>query len=381
MFSRRSFLMAIQGLPFSVSSNSASSETVEQQRSIEDDDLSFKRIAVEEAFATSDLFAEWKNILLTEASKEPGFQHLYKPFLESPETQTIRNRLMDVGEGRIREMKKYGIDMQILSITAPGVQVFSEEKAVSLAYESNDYLAHVIRKNPKRYAGLAAIAPQSPYRASLELKRAVESLGMKGAIINSHTRGEYLDNRKYWPLFEAAEALDVPIYLHPRTPSPQMLQPFLTYGLDGAGWGFSVETSLHAMKLVLSGLFDQFPKLKIVLGHMGEGVLFWLSRIDKHFDAGTWTGKMNEFPQRKLLKKLPSEYFKENFFVTTSGMNWSPALKLALSVLGADKILFAADYPYESMDEAVRGMENSTIDNIEKKKIYQLNAENLFKLD
>lgn len=340
-----------------------------------------RRIAVEEAFATVDLFEEWDQLLAKETHKEPGFQSLYGPFFKSPVTKGIRHKLLDVGKGRIQEMDRYDVDMQILSITAPGVQIFSDQKAVELACKINDQLAMLVADYPNRYAGLATIAPQVPEQAALELERAVQTLGMKGAIINSHTQGEYLDDPKYWSLFDAAQSLDVPIYLHPRTPSPSMLSPFLAYGLEGAGWGFAAETSLHAMRLILSGVFDRFPNLNVVLGHMGEGIPFWLSRIDSHFSKRTWTqGMDSDFTQVKQLKKQPSQYFKENFFITTSGMNWSPALMFAISVLGADRILFAIDYPYESISKAVEGFENTAISANDKKKIYHLNAIKLFNL-
>ncbi|WP_375476554.1 amidohydrolase family protein [uncultured Nostoc sp.] len=339
----------------------------------------FKKIAIEEAFATPELFEEWRKLLVTDAEKEPGFQKLYKPFLNSPATKEIRDRLINVGASRIRDMDLYGIDMQILSITSPGIQVFSADKAVYLAKKSNDQLAEFISAYPERYAGLAAVAPQAPNEAARELERAVKYLGMKGAIINSHTQGEYLDKSKYWVLFEAAQALDIPIYLHPRTPSPEMIKPFLSYGLEGAGWGFAIETSTHAMRLILSGLFDRFPKLKFVLGHLGEGIPFWLSRIDSRFANQTWI-KMDDSSRVKQLQKKPSEYFMDNFVVATSGVNWTPALMFALSVLGSDRILFAIDYPYESIALAVEGIDNTPMSDADRKKIYHLNAENLFKL-
>lgn len=339
----------------------------------------FKRIAVEEAFATPELFNEWRKLIADGSLQEPGFYKLYEPFLTSSGTQNIRNRLLDVGSGRIKDMDRYGIDLQILSITAPGIQVFNTDKAIALAKQSNEQLAEFISAYPHRYAGLAAIAPQSPNQAAKELERAVTKLGMKGAIINSHTQGEYLDRQKYWVIFEAAQALDVPIYLHPRTPSPEMIEPFLSYGLEGAGWGFAIETSTHAMRLILSGLFDQFPRLKLILGHMGEGIPFWLPRIDSHFVNKTWK-QMISSDRAKPLQKKPSEYFKRNFFVATSGVNWGPALTFALSVLSSEHILFAIDYPYESTDKAVAEMNNVPISTLDKQKIYQLNAEKLFKL-
>ena len=377
---RRTFLQSLTGLYAWAAVNPLMITPTKSLPSAVGNKQLFGKIAVEEAFATPNLLDEWRKLLADGAEEEPGFRKLYGSFLNSPATRNILNQLTDLGEGRIQDMDRHGINMQILSITAPGVQIFPMEKAVDLARNNNDYLAEFVNEHPTRYAGLAAVAPQAPKQAAYELERAVSKLGMKGAIVNSHTQGEYLDNPKYWELFEAAQALDVPIYLHPRTPSSKMLAPFLSYGLEGAGWGFAMETSLHAMRLILSGLFDYFPNLKIVLGHLGEGIPFWLSRIDNHFGKGRWTEKMKSSHQTKQLQKLPSEYFKDNFFITTSGMNWSPALTMALSVLGAERILFAIDYPYESTAKAVEGIEKASIDDSTRMKVYQLNAEKLFNL-
>jgi 2,3-dihydroxybenzoate decarboxylase len=340
----------------------------------------FKKIAIEEAFATPELFDEWRKLLASNSQEEPGFRKLYGSFLSNPATKDIRDRLLDLGTGRLSDMDRHGIDMQILSITTPGIQVFEKKKAIALAKKSNDRLAEVINTYPDRYAGLAAVAPQAPAEAARELERAVTDLGMKGVIINSHTQGEYLDRPKYWELFEAAQALDVPIYLHPRTPSPEMIKPFLSYGLEGAGWGFAIETSTHAMRLILSGLLDEFPKLKFVLGHLGEGIPFWLPRIDSRFANQTWT-EIDASERVKQRQRKPSEYFLDNFVIATSGVNWSPALTFALSVLGADRILFAIDYPYESTALAVEGIDNMPLSDRDRQKIYRTNAEKLFKLN
>lgn len=340
---------------------------------------SFRRIAIEEAFATPELFEQWRVVLADPAAHEPGFKALYGPFLDSTATRLMRDRLLDLGTLRLNDMKKAGVDFQVLSITAPGLQVFSANKATSLARRTNDRLAEVVQEHPLRFAGLAAIAPQAPEQAARELERAVTSLGFKGAIINSHTQGRYLDDKFYRAIFETAQALDVPIYLHPRTPSPGMISPYSSYGLEGAGWGFAAETSLHAMRLILGGLFDELPRLKIILGHLGEGLPFWLSRIDSRFANKTWTDLDHSGSLRRL-KKAPSEYIKDNFYIATSGMHWHPVLMFAHTVIGPDRLLFAADYPYESAEEAVQQMDSAPMSDLDKKKIYQTNAESLLKL-
>lgn len=332
-----------------------------------------KRIAVEEAFVTEEIAAEWKKVL---ASKfvEPGFRMMGQTILgDDPGARRVHARLVDVGAGRIAQMDADGIDMALLSLTSPGVQAFDAVTATQLAAHANDVLAAAVAANPARLAGLAAVAPNYPAGAALELARA-RKLGMKGFIINSHTMGQYLDDPKFWPIFEAAQALDMPLYLHPREPGPAMVAPFLDYGLYFAGWGFAVETATHAMRLIMCGLFDQFPKLRIVLGHMGEGLPFWLQRIDNRYLLQVKIGAV------KALPRLPSEYFLSNFVITTSGVMSAPALKLSLEVLGVERIMFAADYPYESVEEGVKFLDTVDISDADRKKIYATNAERYFNL-
>ncbi len=336
--------------------------------------MSTKRIAVEEAFVTQDIADGWDRVL---AGKfvEPGFREMGQTILgDGPGARLLHARLLDLGAGRIAQMDADGIDLAIVSITSPGVQVFDAVTATRLATHANDALADAVRANPQRLAGLAAVAPHYPTGAALELDRAVRALGMKGFLINSHTMGEYLDDPKYWPLFEAAEALRVPMYLHPREPAPAMVQPFLDYGLYFAGLGFSVETSLHAMRLIMSGLFDQFPKLRVVLGHMGEGLPFWLKRIDNRYLLQADIGAVRKLP------RLPSEYFLDHFVVTTSGMTSLPALKLCIDVLGSERILFAADYPYEDAAESVRFLDAADLPSAMREQIFHTNAERVFGL-
>ncbi len=335
----------------------------------------FKKIATEEAFVTQEIADEWDKIIAAGAPGEPGFRMMGDTILKpSPGTEVIHKRLIDLGAGRIKDMDASGIDMQVISITSPGVQVLEGTLAHELSVHANDYLAAAVKKYPLRFTGLAAIAPQQPKLAAIELDRAVSLLGLKGAIINSHTKDEYLDDRKFWPILEAANALKVPIYLHPRTPSPSMIKPYLDYGLYFAGWGFAVETSLHALRLIMSGVFDQFPDLIIILGHMGEGIPFYLQRIDNRYLLQFKIGAVKE------MRKLPSEYFKDNFVITTSGVAQQSSLQLSLEELGADRILYAADYPYESVDESVKFIDEAKTSDSDKHKIYHGNAERLFSL-
>ena len=339
----------------------------------------YVRIATEEAYAPPELFERYRKLLEDGSHNDPGFASFMGFYLNNsgPRLTEIREQIQDVGERRIRDMDSTGIAKQILSLTSPGVQVFDAPTAVSLATSFNDQLAEAIRKHPDRFAGLAAIAPQDPAAAAKELERAVQSLGLKGAIVNSHTRGEYLDESKFWEIFEAAESLGVPIYLHPNTPSPRMVGPFLDRGLDGAVFGFAVETSLHILRIVFSGVFDRFPKLRMVAGHLGEGLPYWLFRIDFMHQRLTANNRYATVPK---LQRKPSDYLKENFYITTSGMAWQPPILYAQSVLGMDRVLYAMDYPYQFVPEEVKVTDDLPISEEDKKKLYQTNAEKMFAL-
>jgi 5-carboxyvanillate decarboxylase len=343
------------------------------------ENVTYIRIATEEAFGTAEIFDRYKKLLAEGTHGDPGFASLSGFYLGSPNhrVQAITARLLDLGEQRLRDMDETGISRQILSLTSPGVQVFDKDTAVALARSSNDRLAEAIRKHPDRFSGLTAVAPQDPEAAAKELERGVKMLGLKGAIINSHTRGEYLDDSKFWPIFEAAEALNVPIYLHPNTPSPQMIRPFLERGLESAIFGFAVETGLHLLRIVVSGAFDRFPNLRIVVGHLGEGLPYWLFRIDFMYQR---MASSERYPGAPKLARKPSEYLKDNVWVTTSGMAWAPPILYAQQVLGVDRVLYAMDYPYQFVPEEVKVTDELPISDDDKKALYRSNAEGVFGL-
>jgi 5-carboxyvanillate decarboxylase len=339
----------------------------------------YQRIASEEAFAPPELLDHYRALLKDGSNLDPGFMSLYGFYLGNPSARItdVMARMTDVGERRIHDMDQTGIAKQILSLTSPGVQIFNAPTAVALARSSNDFLADAIRKNPHRFAGLAAIAPQDPSAAAKELERGVNTLGLKGAIVNSHTQGEYLDDKKFWAIFEAAEALRVPVYIHPNTPPPAMIGPFLDRGLDGAIFGFAVETGLHILRIIVSGVFDRFPALRIVIGHLGEALPYWLFRVDFMHDRMV---AANRYPSVRKLKRKPSDYMKENLYVTTSGMAWEPPILYAQAVLGVDRVLYAMDYPYQFVPAEVTVTDNLPISDADKKKLYQSNAEAVFNL-
>lgn len=340
---------------------------------------SYLRIATEEAWSPPEMMQMYRDVLARKSVDDVGFNSMWGFYLASHSERAtqIIEKLQALDERRIRDMDATGIDKQLLLITSPGVQVFDSATAVALARSSNDQLAEAVRKHPTRFAGLAAIAPQDPARAAKELERAVDTLGLNGAVLNSHLHGEYFDHPKYWDIFAAAEAHDAAIYIHPGTAPNNMIQPFLEAGLDGAIYGFGVETGLHIMRLIVSGLFDRFPKLKIVIGHMGEALPFWLYRLDYMYRA---TMNSKRYPQWKPNRKLPSDYLRENVFITTSGMPWQPAILFSQQVLGIERVLYAMDYPYQFVQSEVQAHDDLPISPADKKKLFQTNAERVFGL-
>jgi 2,3-dihydroxybenzoate decarboxylase len=341
--------------------------------------LPYQRIATEEAFSTPEILDRYRAMLSDGSYSDPGFKSLLGFYLNSnePRVKSVFQKMCDLGPVRIADMDVSGIARQLLSLAAPGVQVFPAALGTALARSSNDILAEAIRHNPDRFSGLAAVAPQSPAEAAKELERGVKNLGLKGAIINSHTQGEFLDDPKFWAIFEAAEALDVPVYIHPTGPPASMIGPFLDRGLDGAIYGFAAETGLHLLRIIVAGVFDRFPKLRIVSGHLGEGLPYWLFRVD-FMHARMVAG--NRYESVKKLQRKPSDYVKENMYVTTSGMAWEPPIRYAQQVLGMDRVMYAMDYPWQFVPAEVKATDDLPITAEEKKMLYQTNAERIFRL-
>jgi len=331
----------------------------------------FRRIATEEAFQIPEVAEQLQQI--ARGTSRSSDMALVRRIYASKETYYAGffAPLMDLGAARIADMDANGVDVQVLSLTAPGVQMFDADTATELARVANDRLAETIARYPTRFAGLAAFAPQSPKRAVKEMERAVRELGMNGFIVNSHTNNEYLDDPKYWPILEAAEALDRCIYIHPRGPSDGLSGPMGDYNLAAAQWAYGVEVSTHAVRLLVSGVLDRFPKLRICIGHMGEAVHFWMWRIDF----------MNARAQTAGAPKLqlkPSEYFKRNFTITTSGQESHLALDFSVKSLGADNVMWAIDYPYQPSAPAVPFMDSAPLSDEDKAKVYYRNAERVF---
>lgn len=311
-----------------------------------------------------------------ETEEKDGLTMWYNDVLCSPRSFEMENKLLDLGETRLKEMDAAGITIQALSLSPPGVQCFQAKEGTAWARKVNDELAKVVRQNPDRFVGLACVAPQSPEEAADELERAVTELGMKGVNVESHARNEYLDHKKYWCIFERAERLNVPIYLHPEIPSTSILKGYADdYGFELAGppHGYAADVALHSMRLIYSGLFDKYPKLEMILGHMGEGLPFWLTRMDAYW-IKPWKGK------KPRIEKRPSDYVKANFTITISGMFFVPAFICAYLALGADRIAFAVDYPYERTEEAVRFIKEAPISDLDKERIGYSNAARLLRI-
>jgi len=323
-----------------------------------------KRICVEEHWGTpqvAELKAKW--LAMTGLSVS----------VNAAETPLVGPRIGDFEKFRLPLMDESGITLQVLSSGSPGVQgIIDKETAVATARKINDAQAEIIRKYPGRFAGFACLPMQDPKAAVDELERTVTRLGFKGAMIQGHTNFEYLDEQKFWVLWERAEALGVPIYLHIMEPSREARKIYEGHReLEGPIWSWGVEAATHALRIIGAGVFDAFPKAILILGHLGESLPYLLGRLDE--------GYVMAFKSRKL-KRLFSQYIKENVLITTSGKYQPEALVCAISAMGADRILFAADYPWVSMKEAVELIEGTPISDSDKEKIYHLNAERWLKL-
>jgi 2,3-dihydroxybenzoate decarboxylase len=338
----------------------------------------YLRIATEEAFAPPEMIDIYRRILAG-SDPDPGFKGLMGFYMSSPSAraQHIMRCLTDLDQLRLQHMDKAGVDMQVLALTSPGVQAMDRATAVSFARVANDYVADAVRRHPTRFAAMIAVAPQDPAAAAKEIERGVDQLGMRSVVINSHTHGEYLSDPKFWDIFAAAEALDVPIYLHPNSLPRKMLEPFQECGLDGAIYGFGVETGLHALRIITAGVFDRFPKLQLIIGHMGEALPFWAYRLDYMHRA---TVLSQRYESVKPLKKKPSDYLRENFFITNSGVAWEPAIRFTQSVIGVERVLYAMDYPYQYAVEEVTTLDAMAMSAEDKKMFFQTNAERVFGL-
>jgi predicted TIM-barrel fold metal-dependent hydrolase len=336
-----------------------------------------KRIDLEAHFVTKD----WVDALLQnkgyprlvedKAAKTRRMYFTAEAF--EPFTDVLLGNLLDVGAKRLQAMDAAGVAMQVLTLTAPGVESLDPELGEPLAKSANNALAEIIREYPERFSGYAALAPKRPQRAAQELERAVKELGLKGWKTHSNYGDSYIDEKTYWPILAKAEELGVPVYLHPTATIIPQLRAY-GFALAGTAFGFGVETAMAMMRLVLSGVFDAFPSLKVILGHLGEGLPFILQRIDFPFTRPHFKKDPGFLP---ALKKRPSDYLKNNMFVTTSGNYLAPAFICTKDAMGVDRVLLGTDYPYEDSSECMGFLEGVPMSKKEREKVYSLNAKQL----
>jgi len=317
-----------------------------------------------------------KKIALEEHFITPGLEPYLLPAMPAVSDDSRKHLLAllsDFGDQRLAAMDAAGVGVAVLSISGPGVQTEPDAaKATKLAKHANDELAKEVQKRPDRYGGFAHLAMQDAGAAADELERCVKELGFAGAMVNGHTNGVYLDDPRYDPFWERMQALDVPLYLHP---TDSYVLPYVLEGcpeLMKPVWEWNIETSAHFLRLVFAGVFDRFPRLKIILGHMGETLPFVLWRLDSR--AALIAGK-------RPLKEVPSVYLRRNLFVTTSGQCDDVPLIAALSALGDEHVLFSVDYPYEDSAVAGQFLDRAAIDEPVRAKVARLNAAGIMSLE
>lgn len=324
-------------------------------------------------------------IALEEAFLHPKLRELY-PQSYVKLLDLVKGHLTDVGPERIRRMDAAGIDLQVLSHVAPGVQTLECETAIRLSKEVNDWLGGIIRAYPTRFAGFAMLPTQSPKDAADELERTVTQLGFKGALINGHTQERYLDDDSFSVLLERAQALDVPIYIHPTDPPKAITDMYYPgYPTLVQSWGWQVETGTHLLRLMSSGVFDRYPRLKVIVGHMGELIPFNLKRINVALTMGNWLiasqeKKVTGSKRPRGMQKSVLYYMHENVFITTSGVFDQAAFNCALAEVGIENILFSVDDPFGDNFEAVDFLNATHLSQEEREKLAHGNAERLLKL-
>ena len=290
--------------------------------------------------------------------------------IAQPFADGLFNPLMDLGEKRIQEMDRCGVGVQVASLAAPGIERLDPDTGTELARKANDTLFEVTKKYAGRIKGFAALAVRNPTAAVDELERSVTELGFKGWNTHSNYGDTMLDDPAYRPILQRAEKLGVPIYLHPAVPAGPEMTGY-GFALAGAAFGFGVDTALCVLRLIYSGVFDQCPKLTVILGHLGEALPFLFKRMD-------WAYVRPFDPKaRPKLEKKPSEYLKSNVYITTSGNYYEPAFKCAYEAMGKERILLATDYPFEDMEECIRFVDGLPLSREDRERIYAVNAQAL----
>lgn len=339
-----------------------------------DRDAPYQRIATEEAWTFPALVKAQVEYLESGAAPDDDSLKMAGMFSKMPSLQEM---LQDLGDLRIAHMDEYGIDRQLLLLTAPGVQVVKPGDGTALAREANDIAAEACRNHPDRFSACAAFDPRDVAGSVKEIERAMGELGLNGAVLNSHFQGHYIDEQDYWPILEALEAMDAALYIHPTAPfnAPH----YEDRGFFGALAGFPHDVWLHTMGLVLSGAFDRFPKLRLVIGHMGECLPLHLYRFDWMQGNADGRSHLRGGTQPKLQHPV-SYYFKNNIWITTSGVGWEPAIKFCQDVLGPDRVLYAMDYPYQQSYDEVAAYDRMDMDDKVKRMLMEDNARSVFRI-
>lgn len=285
-------------------------------------------------------------------------------------------KLLDLGKQRLAEMDAAGIDMQILSLNAPGVEQLSPVEALESARETNDYLGSAVLAHPTHFGGFATLPMAMPAEAVTELERVARDYGFVGVNVNGHIQERYMDDTFFWPVLEAIEAMNLPLYIHPTQPPKGVVEayysgfsPELTSILSKPGWGWHIETAVHVIRMILGGVFDRFPKLQVIVGHLGEGLPFMQERMNAVLN-----------PRLTKLKRTMGEYLKENVYYTTSGWNYTASFQNLLTEVGVDRIMFSCDYPYGSMSKSRAFLEGLALSEGDKQKIAFKNASALMRL-
>ncbi|AUA08079.1 amidohydrolase family protein [Streptomyces sp. SID8382] len=322
-----------------------------------------KLYGLEEHFVTADVIEAWKR-------RDP---QLAEPMMKWAVASEITPALLDLDSGRVAAMDDAGIDVSVLSLTTPGLQNLDKAEAVALQAPTNDAIAAAVRRHPDRFQGFAALATPAPSAAAAELRRAVTELGLNGMLVNANSGGRALDAPEFWEIYEAAEDLRVPVYLHPSVPFPAVTKAYYR-GFSGSvdsmlatgAFGWHYDAGLTALRMIIGGVFDRFPGLQLVLGHWGEVVLFYLDRIaamDKLTD----------------LRRPIAEYFRSNIFITPGGISSHKYLRWSLETVGIERIMYASDYPFnrEHTGSARHFLETAPIGGADRKRIAYRNWEKL----
>jgi len=340
-----------------------------------DRDAPYKRIATEEAWTFPALVKAQLDYFHSGEAPDDDSLRMGAMFANMPSLQQM---LQDLGDLRIAHMDELGIDRQLLLLTAPGVQVVRPGEGTPLAREANDLAADACTRHPDRFSALAAFDPRDVAGSVKEIERAIGTLKLNGAVLNSHWQGHYIDEAATWPILEAIEAMDGALYIHPT--APHNAPHYETRGFFGALGGFPHDVWVHTMGMVFAGVFDRFPKLRLVIGHLGECLPLHLYRFDwMQGNADNRAGLRGGQAPVKL-KHPVSHYFKNNIWITTSGCGWEPGIKFCQDVLGPDRVIYAMDYPYQQSADELAAYDRMKMDPAVKKLLMEDNARNVFRL-